>query len=265
MTQIIGAICDGGKTALAISDRMITTSDLSLSFEHEIPKIDKITSNCIALTAGSALIHAPIFSNVRAKLEGKSRPKISEVVDEFVNEFQALRVKNMQNEIFSEVALTIQQFYKMQQQLHDAVVMRLTDKMEKYRIDLHILIVGVDSEGGHIHLVRDPGTSIPFDALGFCCIGTGQRHADVTFAYRRYTPSLPLKRALFIAYEAKKRAEMAGGVGKLTDITIIDSEKCKFLSQNVVKELENAFNLMESERVIYGKEVDEAIEGIHIE
>lgn len=47
MTQIIGAICDDRKTALAISDRMITTSDLSLSFEHEIPKMDEITSNCI--------------------------------------------------------------------------------------------------------------------------------------------------------------------------------------------------------------------------
>jgi hypothetical protein len=171
----------------------------------------------------------------------------------------------MQNEIFGEVALTIKQFYEMQQQLHDAVVMRLTDKMEKYSIDLHILVVGVDSEGAHIYHISDPGTAMPFDALGFCCIGTGQRHADVTFAYRRYTPSLPLKKALFIAYEAKKRAEMAGGVGKSTDIAIIDGKKCKLLSQDVVKELEKVFNLMESERMIYGKEVNKAIEGIQIE
>lgn len=265
MTQIIGAICDNSKRALAISDRMITTSDLSLSFEHETPKIDELATNCIALTAGSALIHAPIFTNVCAKLREKTKPKISEVVDELVNEFQNLRTKNIQNEIFSEVALTIGQFYQNQKQFHDAIIMRLTDKMEKYSLDLYILVVGVDSEGAHIYRIHDPGTSMPFDALGFCCIGTGQRHADVTFAYRRYTPSLPLRKALFVAYEAKKRAEMAGGVGKSTDITIVDGKKCKCLPQDVVEELEKIYNLMESERVTYGKEVEEAIEGIHVE
>jgi hypothetical protein len=265
MTQIIGAICDNGKTALAISDRMITTGDLSLAFEHELPKMDELTPNCIALTAGSALIHAPIFENVCTKLGDKSRPKISEVVDELVKEFQELRIKNMENEVFREVALTIKQFYENQQQFHDAVVMRLTEKMEKYSIDLHILVVGVDSEGSHIYHIRDPGTSMPFDALGFCCIGIGQRHADVTFAYRRYTPSLPLKKALFIAYEAKKRAEMAGGVGKSTDITILDGKKFVCVPQNIVAELEKTYNLMESERAIYGKEINEAIEGIHLE
>ena len=264
MTQIIGAICDKGKKALAISDRMITTSDLSLAFEHESRKMDELSTNCIALTAGSALIHEPIFRNVCAELEGKTKPKISEVVEELVTEFQKLRKKKIQDEIFNQVALTLNQFYENQSQFHDAIIMRLTDRMEKYRLDLHILVIGVDSEGAHIHRISDPGSSMPFEPLGFCCIGTGQRHADVAFAYRRYTPSLPLRKALFIAYEAKKRGEMAGGVGRSTDVAIIDAEKCRFLSSDFIKELDRIYGLMESQRVTYGKEIDEAIEGLEI-
>lgn len=264
MTQIIGAICDERKKAIALSDRMITTSDLSLAFEHETPKIDKITSNCIALTAGSALIHEPIFRNVCAKLGDKTRPLISEVVDEIVKEYQKLRIKQMEDEIFRRKNLTIEQFYQNQKTFHDAFVMHLIDAMEKYSLDLHILIVGVDSEGAHIYRVHNPGTSMPFDALGFCCIGTGQRHADSTFAYRRYTPSLPLKKALYVAFEAKKRAEMAGGVGASTDVAIIDEKGSRLLPQDIITELNKIYHMME-EKAVYGREVDEAIEGIHVE
>lgn len=115
MTQIIGAVCDKGKKALAISDRMITTADLSLSFEHEEPKCDKLTDNCVALTAGSALIHASIFRNVRITFKDKTRPLISEIVDEVVKEYQKLRIKKMNDEIFRELGLNIEQFYENQE------------------------------------------------------------------------------------------------------------------------------------------------------
>ena len=264
MTQIIGVICENGKKAIALCDRMLTTADLSLAFEHETPKIEGLTSNCVALTAGSALIHEPIFREVKKRFREQPKPSITRIVDSLVEEYQKLRFKRLEQSIFRRYGLTIQEFYNIQGRLHDGVVMRLTEEMRKYTLDLHILVVGVDSEGAHLYHIHNPGIAEPFNALGFCCIGTGQRHADTTFAYRRYSPSLPLKKALLIAYEAKKKAEMAGGVGKMTDIVILDENGWHFLSEDSKDMLEKVYNSIE-ERTTYLKEVEAELEKLRLE
>jgi 20S proteasome alpha/beta subunit len=54
MTICIGSTCNSSKVAVVASDRMITTGDLTVAFEHDVPKITKLTDNCLALTAGAA-------------------------------------------------------------------------------------------------------------------------------------------------------------------------------------------------------------------
>lgn len=34
MTQLIGAICENGKKVITLSDRMVSTGDMTLAFEH---------------------------------------------------------------------------------------------------------------------------------------------------------------------------------------------------------------------------------------
>lgn len=56
MTQLIGALCENRTKVILVSDRMVSTADDSLAFEHE-PKFVIISSNAIVLTAGT--IHEP--------------------------------------------------------------------------------------------------------------------------------------------------------------------------------------------------------------
>lgn len=67
MTICIGAICDNKSKVIVASDRMITASYPPVEFEHGIPKMEKISNTCVALTAGSALAHTELFRD--AKLE----------------------------------------------------------------------------------------------------------------------------------------------------------------------------------------------------
>jgi len=264
LTQLIAAICERRSKAIALSDRMITTQDLSLAFEHESPKIDKITDNCVAMTAGSALVHEPIFKEVRSKFKERPKSSIYEIAKVMKSEYQNLRTEMMNDEIFRRRGISIEYFYRNQGILHDATVMELNRRMDEFDLDLHIVLVGVDNEGAHIICIYDPGTIMPFDALGFCCVGTGRRHADTTFAYRRYTPIFSLKKALYIAYEAKKRSEMAGGVGQMTDIAVIDENGVRMLSEKNIKELDELYQNME-QKATYGTEIDKAVEGIELE
>ena len=50
-----------------------------------------------------------------------------------------------------------------------------------------------------------------------------------------------MNKALYLSFEAKKRAEVSPGVGKYTDIAFVDKEGCHFLSENTIKELNQIF------------------------
>lgn len=71
LTIVIGTICDGGKKAIAISDKMITAVGLSIEFEHKSQKLEKIANDCILLIAGSALNPTEVFENVKNEYENR--------------------------------------------------------------------------------------------------------------------------------------------------------------------------------------------------
>lgn len=81
--------------------------------------------------------------------------------------------------------------------------------------------------------------------MGFLSIGSGERHADIAFIENNYLPTFDIPEALYVIYEAKRRAEKAPGVGKETDIAIILSEKIIYINEDedkqIMEELERIF------------------------
>ena len=81
-------------------------------------------------------------------------------------------------------------------------------------------------------MATDPGTAECFDALGFVAIGSGARHAEATFIAHAYAPTFAAVEAAFVAFEGRRRAESAPGVGRrLTDLVHISSEIKQFDSK----------------------------------
>lgn len=79
------------------------------------------------------------------------------------------------------------------------------------------------------------------------------------FAWYKYSSAFPLTEALYIGFEAKKRAEMAGGVGRSTDILLIDENSVKEISPDLVNILEEIYHDRESrsERAGFDKRITE--------
>jgi len=265
MTICIGVLCDNRRKAIALSDRMLTSFDQTLAFEHDEPKIVKLFDNCIAVTSGAATLHQPIFQAVCSEMR-ETKPRISDIAEKIKIRYQESRQRFMNDFIFSRRGLTLERFYEDQTSLDESTILELNSEMDEFDLQLDIVVLGVD-EGSraHIYSINNPGFTIPHDPLGFCSIGTGIRHADPVFAYRRFTPSFPLKRAIYVAYEAKKRAELAGGVGPTTDIAIVSDNKTetRFLPQKTIDQLDSIHQEMES-KAQYREEIDEALKSFRI-
>jgi 20S proteasome alpha/beta subunit len=106
------------------------------------------------------------------------------------------------------------------------------------------MIIGCDSSGSHIYLIHDPGRITCFDTLGFNAIGTGESHAVSTITSYEFTSSLNLDQTIWIAYEAKRKAEKAPGVGVSLDLCVIEKGKelCA-ISEDIIKKLDEKYKI----------------------
>jgi len=236
MTQLIGALCDSKHTVVTVSDRMVSSADMTITFEPDRPKYSRITDKCVILTAGT-LLEPCLIEDIKEK--GKNELDIRKLVQICKQEFSSVKTKHMEEEILQPQGFTsFSDFHERSQRLHDAIIMQLNESIRRHELDLILLVAGIDDRGGHLWIVTDPGSDACFDAVGFCCPGIGQRHTDPVFALYRYSSAIPPQEALLVAYEAKKRAEMAGGIGLTTDATIISKDGVNEILPETLKELE---------------------------
>ena len=102
-----------------------------------------------------------------------------------------------------------------------AIVDQITRDMIAYQLpSMSVIFAGVDERGTHIYVVEDNELRCN-DGVGFAAIGSGARHAETQLSLAGHAWNSPNYHALLLTYMAKKRAELAPGVGKLTDLFVI--------------------------------------------
>lgn len=250
MTICIVGICSSkngtAANAIAIADRMVTAGDTEFE-QAAFSKVTKLTGNCVAVTAGSALVPTELFQLTRAKFSGMPAPLIVDVVQELKRNYVKMRTVRAEEQYFRPLGLSVPYFVEKQKSLDSTLVLRLGRQLEEAtlggRAGLRLLIAGIDTTGGHIHCIVDPGTSECFDSIGYCSIGSGERHADSALIVNDYNISLQLNKALYLLYEAKKRAELAPGVGRIyTDVSIVSNRGIQNLTSEQIVELQKVFD-----------------------
>jgi hypothetical protein len=255
MTQLIAAICENREAIVLFSDRMVERA--GLAFERGV-KGKKIANNSMVLTAGT--IHEPeLIMDVRNEFIRTTNPYILDIAKRFAEKYHETRLNRILDQILKPLGFnSIDDFYSKHRILHDSVVSDLMNKIEQFQLNVHILLAGIDSEA-HIYYICDPGTYSSYDEIGFFCPGMGKEQAESTFVWYDYSPEQKLSEALFIAFEAKKRAEAAGSVGKTTDGWIIDKEGCHVIAQETIDALQKIYEKRQEifKRDRLGKEVEE--------
>ena len=243
MTICIGILCDNSKKAIMISDKMITMPMLSQEFEHETPKMAKLNNTCIAISAGDALTPVELFDHVTKDIRGIANPKVKEIVDKIKICYANLRKKFIEEEFLNSRGFTISSFYSRMSELSPQIAIPIDNKIVEYDLGVDIVLGGKDDEGAHIYLIANPGIARCFNGMGYVAVGSGMPHSLHSFITNNYNPDISFKEALFLAYEAKRLAERAPGVGKKTDIWIINENGIKDVSPIVLKELEEIYEI----------------------
>jgi hypothetical protein len=244
------------------SDRMLTAGDIE--FEPPKPKIAQLNSFVVALTAGDSAAHAAITSETQQALLQNSIFDVGRVAKIYANRFAAYRRGEAESAILAPLGLTTEEFLRRQHGMAPDLVSRLTSDLQRYRglEDTSAIIAGLDVRGAHLYVVSDPGFAVCNDGIGFAAIGIGQNHAESQFMFAKYTPSEKFEKALFLTYYAKKRAEVAPGVGNFTDMFYIGFSPPQFslFHEKIVNDLDDIYVETRNQEVGIGSSAHARVE-----
>jgi hypothetical protein len=222
MTVCIAALCqDSGQAhAVIAADRMVTLGGF-IEFEHTVPKMTAASSVAVAMVAGDALVGTKIAMDVAETVAGTD-PPVSDIAQGLAARYEADRRVRLVQQILMPRGLDLASFYGSHQALNANIVAMVDNQMQQFNLGVEILLAGVDRTGAHIYTVTNPGPPENLhDAIGYAAIGSGAIHALQALIGFRHSAAAEYHETVFRAYAAKRRAEVAPGVGLDTDMAVI--------------------------------------------
>lgn len=242
MTICIATICENRNAVVVASDRMVTAQFLALEFEHPGSKIEIISKTCVGLTAGDALAHTELFRACRGMIGALHSPTVGLIADQVNEQFGDLRRKRAEDVVLKPRGMTLNMFYQGQmKQLPLELSMGLDSSIQNATFPLSIIIAGVDDTGAHLYGIENPGVIDCYDSLSYHAVGSGTSHALLNIIGNEHSIKRSLKETLYEVYEAKRKAELAQGVGEATEIGIITINGVMMLSDNEKNLLEQIY------------------------
>jgi 20S proteasome alpha/beta subunit len=250
MTICIGALCsnkagEANKAIVVASDRMVTLGHLT-EFEHEAPKIAPVRDKVVALMAGDAFRASQLIREIVACTPPEA-PQVSAVAKAAATKYTELRLRQIDIDIFQPRGLSRVQFYGGQigaltQQLQN-LGFQIDQQVTTFNFNVELLIAGVDDSGAQLFAVGNPGgNQTNLQQIGYHAIGSGQLHAMQSLIGFGHIGSKTIEETLFAVYVAKRRAEVAPGVGTETDLEIITTDGIEKIKKPILEKL-NEFYL----------------------
>lgn len=247
MTVCIAAICEGA-TIIGASDRMVTTG--SIKFEPQQTKIISISNSISIMIAGDIGLQTEILDQVTTEVSTRINDdpanwwRVADVADLYSHHYKEVKFKKAESAILAPLGMDGDTFKVLQQQMSPKLVKELAGDLRKFRLPVtQVIITGIDITGAHIFTIADGNISCK-DFVGFASIGIGGWHADSQFMFDRHNKTKPMPETLLLVYSAKKRAEVAPGVGEDTDMFVIGPRLGTFIpiGQHVLTKLEQIYN-----------------------
>jgi 20S proteasome alpha/beta subunit len=232
MTICIAAICEAGKSIVVVADRMYTNPFLSVEFETDERKIEELPPKCVALAAGNSPVATEILEAVRLGLQAGhqfSVPHVAELVRKVYADIRARKVEeiliapNLGADYARQKAagMTLPAYLQPQPQIFQMIFAQVG----QHNLGVDMLVAGIDPTGAHLFQVANPGTLFTMEKLGYAAVGSGAIHAVTRLSLVGQTRRRDLFTTLADVHTAKKASEVSPGVGKATDIAVINNER----------------------------------------
>ncbi len=251
MTVCIAAICSwdsNAHTIVGASDRMLSASDVK--FEPPQMKLFQFSDHVVALVAGDPYAQIAICNKaVRAmkvrESRGKAVTSVHETAELYSEAFTAVRREKAETLYLKPLGLDAHEFIVQQREMQGDLVSRLVHDLTNCPLDSETIIAGMDKDGPHIYVVRDPGTLDCANAIGFAAIGSGKAHAEAQFMQAKHTKDALFDATLLQTYIAKKRAEGAPTVGSFSDLFFFRPEGFSTFKEEIHEHLQMTYLALE--------------------
>lgn len=245
MTVCIGVICDRGNRLVVVADRLATNGFSRQRFEIGT-KICKLCDRWLVGLAGAALQFTDIEMQIGEGMENLSKMTSTDIVELVKSNYSRERKRKVEELFLIPRNLTWEK-YCSDVNLPEPLRVALDRAVSTYDLDLSILLIGKNGKGTHIYEITNPGTAMPYRMKGYHAIGSGAFLANSTLIRNKYNSNLDLGKAVWIAFEAKKRSEAAEGVGKNTDIYVVSEKGTQRIAEETIEELERLYKEMIAE------------------
>ena len=219
-----------------------------IQYEPQQRKVYALATSTIVLFAGDMQLHAAVTPKAEERIKevvGDREPQrltVKEIAEAYAIEFAFYRRSLAEREILAPRGLDFDRFARQQATLPHYQVRELDAMLAAHAIDATAIIAGVDHTGAHLYKVRDPGAAESFDIPHFVCAGSGKDIAETQFMVAQYDRSWSFPRALWLAFSAKARAQIVGGVGPLTDLVVILPGKIEYSTPTQIDYLFGMFH-----------------------
>ena len=204
---------------------MLTAGDVQ--FEPPQTKIVSLTTSVVVMVAGDSAMQVEILYKVREVVQARviAEPtnwwNVEDVAKLYSRFYGEARRARAERALLSPLGLNWESWIAHQQQLAPQLVTQLATELINFEAPkVSTIIAGVDVSGAHIFVVHGSDVTCQ-DSVGFAAIGIGNWHADSQLMFAGHTRTRPFPRTLLLAYSAKKRAEVAPGVGPETDMFLV--------------------------------------------
>lgn len=220
MTVCIGVISQ--PMVIVATDRMITSADIQ--FEQQQPKIFRIGLNTLALISGDIAVQTELVETTRNQILAGRVIGVENMARVYAQAYGAYCKRKAEAEVLQPIGVgSVDDLMRRKWPVSHVQDLLYQVRQAAQGYDVATIIAGSDGAGPHLFVIDQPGKYSMHDRIGFASVGIGQRHAESQFMFAGYTPDWKFPDALYLTYVAKKRAEVAPGVGRFTDMAVITS------------------------------------------
>jgi 20S proteasome alpha/beta subunit len=244
VTVCVGAICEQGKTVVVAADKMVTFGPpMNLQTEPaSLRKIKKLSDESVLLFSGSVPDGEELISATIARINTSQKQPTAQIAEAAKEAYAELKKKRVEDAILKPLlGANFGQFQTLVGQSPSSqILQQVLGMIMQHNLQLEALVAGEDDTGAHLFIVAHPGVLLPVETTGYAAIGSGGLHAAVRLSLGQHSKETSMDDAVYNVYEAKKAAEVAPGVGKMTDMAVIKGKRVLFADQPIFDALERA-------------------------
>jgi 20S proteasome alpha/beta subunit len=241
VTVCIGAVCEDGRAAVVAADRMVTYG-APMSLQIEPPyhkKIKTLSDGAVLLFSGSVPDGEDVAARSLAAIRAMTKPATAAVAEAARQAYEDTKRKRVEDSILKPfLGVNFAQFQALvAQSAASQLLAQIQGLIMQNNLQLEIMVAGIDDAGAHLFAIQHPGVLLPMQTTGFTAIGSGGTHAAVRISLGGQAPAVKLPETIYNVYEAKRAAEVAPGVGALTDLAVLTAKGVAFLNEAQLTEM----------------------------